>query len=206
MTDFEIFELISEIKNNTLFGGRKLPSLNYRKDVFSIAYESFLLDYKRWFPNDIIIDEYNFLRTPQLQVLFLYRIAHECYCLPEEDELRKDADTYGLIGRTVGQMEIFYSCKIGKGFKINHGVGSVIGARCRIGDNCMIHQNCTIGDKQGGRPKIGNNVIMYAGSMVLGDITIGDNTVIGANAVVMKSFPDNSILVGSPAINVLNLK
>ena len=202
MTDSDIFELICYFKENTLLGGRKLPPLNYRKDVLSAAYESFMSDYKRWFPDDVIIDEYKFLKTSQLQVMFLYRVAHECYCLPEEDELKKDADIYGLIGRSVGQMEIFYSSEIGRGLKINHGVGSVIGAKCKIGENCMIHQNCTIGAKLGGRPTIGNNVIMYAGSMVLGDITIGDNTIIGANAVVLRSFPENSILVGSPAKNI----
>ena len=108
-------------------------------------------------------------------------------------------DAYSLLARHIGQIEIFYSADIGKGFKINHGVGTVIGARCKIGDNCMIHQNCTIGDRKGGRPTIGNNVIIYAGAMILGDITIGDNTIIGANSVVTKSCPPNSILVGSPA-------
>lgn len=78
-------------------------------------------------------------------------------------------------------------------------MGTVIGARCSIGANCTIHQNCTLGDKNGGRPKIGNNVTIYAGSMILGDITIGDNCIIGANSVVMESCPANSILVGSPA-------
>ena len=108
-------------------------------------------------------------------------------------------DAYSLLVRHIGQIEIFYSADIGKGFKINHGVGTVIGARCKIGENCMIHQNCTIGDRKGGRPTIGNNVIIYAGAMILGDITIGDNTIIGANSVVTKSCPPNSILVESPA-------
>ena len=51
----------------------------------------------------------------------------------------------------------------------------------------MIYQNCTIGDRKGGRPTIGNNVIIYAGAMILGDISIGDNCIIGANSVVTKS-------------------
>lgn len=48
-------------------------------------------------------------------------------------------------------------------------------------------------------PTIGNNVIIYAGAMILGDISIGDNCIIGANSVVTKSCPPNSILVGTPA-------
>ncbi len=109
---------------------------------------------------------------------------------------------YALVGRETGQMEIFYSSTIGRGLRINHGVGSVIGARCVIGDNCTIHQNCTLGDKEGGRPRLGNNVVMYAGAMVLGNVSVGDNTIIGANSVVMNSFPANSILVGTPAKNI----
>lgn len=108
---------------------------------------------------------------------------------------------YSLLGRIIGQIEIYYSSEIGEGFKINHGVGTVIGARAHIGDNFTIHQNCTIGDKNGGRPTIGDNVTMYAGSLVLGSIHIGDNSIIGANALVISDFPSNSILIGTPAIN-----
>lgn len=108
-------------------------------------------------------------------------------------------DSFSLLARHIGQIEIFYSSDIGEGFKINHGVGTVIGARCKIGKNCMIHQNCTIGDRNGGRPAIGNNVVIYAGAMILGNVVIGDNCVIGANSVVTNSFPSNCVLVGSPA-------
>lgn len=104
-----------------------------------------------------------------------------------------------MLGREIGQIEIFYSSTIGKAFKINHGVGTVIGARCKIGDNCTIHQNCTLGDHNGGRPTLGNNVIIYAGAMILGDIHIGDNSIVGANSVVLDSFPENSIIAGTPA-------
>lgn len=51
-------------------------------------------------------------------------------------------------------------------------MGSVIGARAKIGSNFTIHQNCTIGDRKGGRPTIGDNVVMYAGLMVLGKISV----------------------------------
>lgn len=109
------------------------------------------------------------------------------------------ADEYSLLGRVLGQIEIFYSSFIDEGFKINHGVGSVIGARCKIGKNFTIHQNCTLGDKNGGRPTIEDNVIMYAGSMVLGNITIPKNSIIGANSVVLYEPQQSGILVGTPA-------
>lgn len=65
--------------------------------------------------------------------------------------------------------------------------------------SCLIHQNCTLGDKNGGRPSVGDNVTIYAGAMILGDISIGSNTIIGANSVVLDSCPPGSILIGSPA-------
>ena len=130
--------------------------------------------------------------------MLLYRISRALY-ISDLESGGGVKDAYSLLARHIGQIELFYSADIGKGFKINHGVGTVIGARCKIGENCMIHQNCTIGDRKGGRPTIGNNVIIYAGAMILGDISIGDNCIIGANSVVTKSCPPNSILVGAPA-------
>lgn len=78
----------------------------------------------------------------------------------------------------------------------------MIGARVKIGENCLLHQNITLGDKGGGRPTIGNNVTIYAGAKVLGNISIGDNSIIAANAVVIKSCPENSVLISLPAKNL----
>ena len=182
--------------------GGGLFSVSYDESLYSRVFGEFIYDYSRWYPNDPDIDERKVLLTPQLQVVLMYRLAHECFLLPEADKLKGDADLYALVGRSVGQMEIFYSAHIGRGLRINHGCGTVIGARCRIGDNCLIHQNCTLGDKDGGRPVLGDNVTLYAGSMVLGNVRLGDNTVVGANTVVISDFPANSILVGTPARNI----
>ncbi len=94
------------------------------------------------------------------------------------------------------------SCKIGKGTKFGYGgIGVVIHARAEIGKNCLIGQNTTIGGRSGlyEVPKIGNNVEICAGSRVLGPITIGNNAIIGANAVVIKDVPENAVVAGVPA-------
>lgn len=89
--------------------------------------------------------------------------------------------------------------KIGAGFFIQHGDGSIIAAKS-IGENCWINQGVTIGYTQIGKtPVIGDNVTINAGAKVFGDITVGDNVIIGANAVVTKNVPANCTVVGVPA-------
>ena len=94
------------------------------------------------------------------------------------------------------------SCTIGKGTKFAYGgIGIVIHARAIIGRNCMIGQNTTIGGKSGWYevPVIGDNVHISAGARILGPVRIGNNVIIGANAVVVKDVPDNCIVAGIPA-------
>ena len=91
------------------------------------------------------------------------------------------------------------SCTIGKGLFIQHGFST--GVEADIGDNCWINQQVTIGynDGSGQRPKLGNNVRICTGAKVFGGITIGDNSTIGANTVVVRDVPPNCVVVGLPA-------
>jgi|SRR5690554_705164 len=91
---------------------------------------------------------------------------------------------------------------IGKNTKFAYGgIGTVIHGRAEIGKDCLIGQGITIGGKSKSInvPRIGNNVYLSAGCRVLGDIHIGDNSIVGANAVVVKDVPPNSIVAGIPA-------
>jgi len=81
---------------------------------------------------------------------------------------------------------------------LGHGF-SIICVAKEIGENCSIFQQVTIEYTRKGCPTIGNNVSIYAGAKVLGNINIGDNAVIGANAVVVKDVPANAVVVGNPA-------
>ncbi len=89
--------------------------------------------------------------------------------------------------------------KIEGGLYIQHGFATMIAAKY-IGENCWINQQVTIGyNGQGDPPVIGNNVMITCGAKVLGDIVIGDNAVIGANAVVVKNVESGAIMGGIPA-------
>ncbi len=109
---------------------------------------------------------------------------------------------FSQLARFLTGIEIHPAARIGKGFFIDHGMGVVIGETAEIGVNVLIYQGVTLGGtgKQKGKrhPTIGNNVVIGAGTKVLGAINIGDNVKIGANSVVLHSVPENSIVVGVP--------
>lgn len=92
------------------------------------------------------------------------------------------------------------SKNIGAGLVIQHGHSMRLGAQS-VGKNLQIWHNVTVAkDRPGGkRPVIGDNVKIFTGAVVLGGITIGDNVVVGACSVVLKSVPDNCVVVGNPA-------
>ncbi|MGO4574247.1 serine O-acetyltransferase [Microvirga sp. 2TAF3] len=88
---------------------------------------------------------------------------------------------------------------IGPGLFIQHGFSTIIAAKS-IGSNCWINQQVTIGySNETDAPVIGNNVRITAGAKVIGNVTVGDNVIIGANAVVVKDVPANCTVVGIPA-------
>lgn len=106
------------------------------------------------------------------------------------------------IVRLFTGIEIHPGARIKGGLFIDHGMGVVIGETTEIGNECLLYQGVTLGGtgKEKGKrhPTLGNNVVVGAGAKVLGAIRIGDYVKIGANAVVLKSVPDNSIVVGVP--------
>ncbi len=106
------------------------------------------------------------------------------------------------MSRNMTGIEIHPGAKVGKGLFIDHGMGVVIGETSVIGDNVTLYQGVTLGGtgKEKGKrhPTLGNNVVVGTGAKVLGNITIGDDSSVGANAVVVKDVPPNSTVVGVP--------
>ena len=138
------------------------------------------------------------LLYPSFHAIIWHRVAHYFYGKKQY-----------FIARAISQLAAHYTdieihpgATIGKGLFIDHGRGVVIGETTIIGDNCTLYQCVTLGGtgKEHGKrhPTLGNNVMVCAGAKVLGSFTIGDNSKIGAGAVVLKEVPPNCTVVGVP--------
>jgi serine O-acetyltransferase len=106
------------------------------------------------------------------------------------------------LGRFFTGIEIHPGAKIGEGFFIDHGMGVVIGETSEIGDNVALYQGVTLGGtsllKKKRHPTLGNNVVVGAGSEIIGAITIGEGAKVGAGSVVITPVPPHATVVGVP--------
>lgn len=139
------------------------------------------------------------LLYPSIHALIAYRIAHYLY----KRKFYFIARVISQLARLFTGIEIHPGARIGDGLFIDHGMGVVIGETAEIGNDVVIYHGVTLGGtgKDTGKrhPTIGSNVVIGAGAKVLGPVYVGDNTKIGANAVVLKDVPCNSTAVGIPA-------
>jgi serine O-acetyltransferase len=133
-----------------------------------------------------------------LHAIWSHRLAHALY----KRKLYFLARVISQISRFFTGIEIHPGAKIGRRFFIDHGMGVVIGETCEIGDNVTVFQGVTLGGtgKEKGKrhPTIMDNALIATGAKVLGSITIGENSKIGAGSVVLKDVPHNSTVVGIP--------
>ncbi|MGL4619206.1 MAG: serine O-acetyltransferase EpsC [Chroococcidiopsis sp.] len=136
--------------------------------------------------------------SPGLQALFLHRGAYwlQIWRIPLLPRL------ISVFKRFLTGIEIHPGAKIGKGVLICHGLGVVIDETAIVGDGTVIYQDVTLGGtgKETGKrhPTLGKNVIVEPGAKILGNIKIGDNVRICAGSVVLQDVPDNSLVAGIP--------
>lgn len=133
-----------------------------------------------------------------LHAIWAHRLAHLCY----QKRLFTLARLISQISRFFTGIEIHPGAQIGERLFIDHGMGVVIGETCIIGDNVVIYQGVTLGGtgKEKGKrhPTIGNNVVIGSGAKVLGSFTVGHNSNIGSNSVVLREVPEYCTVVGNP--------
>lgn len=133
-----------------------------------------------------------------LHAIWAHRIAHFFF-----------KKNWFFIARVISQVSRFFTgieihpgAVIGRRFFIDHGMGVVIGETCEIGNNVTLYQGVTLGGtgKERGKrhPTLEDNVLVATGAKVLGSITVGANSKVGAGSVVLKNVPANSTVVGIP--------
>jgi serine O-acetyltransferase len=135
---------------------------------------------------------------PGFHALVLHRVSHRLWGLgvPLLPRLLSQ------FGRALTGVEIHPGARIGHGVFIDHGMGVVIGETAEIGDHCLLFQGVTLGGtgKEHGKrhPTLGENVVVGAGAKVLGAISVGANTRIGAGSVVLRDVEPDCTVVGIP--------
>lgn len=139
------------------------------------------------------------LLYPGLHAIWVHRVSHALW----SRGLRLLARATSQLARWLTGVEIHPGARIGRRFFIDHGMGVVVGETAEIGDDVMLYHGVTLGgrtrDAGKRHPTIGDRVAIGAGAKILGPITIGAGSIVGANAVVTKDAPADSILVGVPA-------
>jgi serine O-acetyltransferase len=135
---------------------------------------------------------------PGLHAVWMHRLAHAFW-----------RNGFNLIGRGISEfarwitgIEIHPGATIGPGFFIDHGMATVIGETAEIGADVTLYHNVTLGgvswEKVKRHPTLEDHVVVGAGAQILGPITIGAHSRIGANSVVVKDVPPDSVVVGIP--------
>lgn len=137
-----------------------------------------------------------------VHAIWSHRVAHAIWQRPH---LRGLARIVSQVSKTLTGIEIHPGATIGRRLFIDHGTGVVVGETAEIGDDVLMYQGVTLGgralSKTKRHPTIGNHVMLGAGAKILGPITIGNDSAVGANAVVVRDVPPRSVAVGVPAVS-----
>lgn len=137
-----------------------------------------------------------------LHAIWIHRLSHRMWLGGGPG--RAAARALSQFARFLTGIEIHPGASIGRRFFIDHGMGVVIGETAEVGDDCMLYHSVTLGGvalKQAKRhPTLGDRVTVGAGAKILGPVEVGADSAVGANAVVVKDAPADSIVVGIPAV------
>lgn len=144
------------------------------------------------------------LLYPGLHAVWAHRAAHRLWS--RNGALRPVARAISQLARTLTGVEIHPGATIGRRFFIDHGMGVVIGETATIGDDVVMYHQVTLGGRSRGRfkrhPTIEDGVLLGAGAKVIGPITVGARSQIGANALIVHDVPADSVVTGVVADTV----
>ncbi|WP_413389523.1 hypothetical protein [Prochlorococcus marinus] len=193
----EIFAILSkQLRNQFLLVSEDLPFLE-------VAFDQALIRCNRCFSrcrNKYYQDSDGVVFNPfhsGQYTIFLYWLARSLY---EEygDSARSLCDRVYFLNRVLNSVDLYYEVKMPEFFFLEHPLGSVLG-RATYGDGFAFSQQCNVGGNHNLYPRLGSNVILFTGSKILGNCSIGSNVLISANTLVMDiDIPDFSLVFGRP--------
>jgi serine O-acetyltransferase len=200
----EILRLWLKFILREMFGGISSEGMERALAAAEESSALILSDFLRAYPMERWKDKASFERTLQtdapFQATLLYRMSHVLFLNDPTDDM---LDLLSYIMRSRTGIEVYYSSLIGKGFRILHGSGLVLGPRHRIGKNFTVYQNVTLGQRRQHCPEefleIGDNCIFFAGARILGKLKIGNDVKVAANAVLLCDAEDGTTYGGVPA-------
>ncbi|MFK7000568.1 hypothetical protein V3468_05410 [Flavobacterium oreochromis] len=173
-----------------VFQSRPIPH-----EILEKAFKKTILDINYHFPDLTENEIKSRIQTNNNELaVFLFRIGSEIH-LNKMEELK--FQIHWLL-KELCSCEVYFNNEIDLGFYIVHGEGTIIGSRNKIGKGFKIHQGCTVGHKKNGEGKgnkIGNDVVMYANSSIIGELEIGNNVIIGAHVMIVKNVLDDKIII-----------
>lgn len=166
----------------------------------------------RSLPNTRFFTGVEAVLSPYMSVqwmIFLYRLAHQIY-IDNKEATPKEADQIYYLNKIMHSNDWLYAIDLPPHFMCEHPLGSVLG-RAEYGDYLFIYQGTTVGGNRTrgvlSYPVLGNNVILYANSTILGDTHIGNNVVISAGTfIINEEIPDNCIVFGKSPNLTIKLK
>lgn len=135
--------------------------------------------------------------------VFLYFLANTAYKI---DQSGINAEKIYYLNKVLNTVDIFYEVDMPDVFFVEHPLGSIMG-RANYSNRFFFYQGCTVGGSNGHYPKLGENVLMYSNSKILGNSTIGNNVVLSANAYVIDAdIPENCIVFGQSPNHIIRKK
>ena len=142
-------------------------------------------------------NEVNFLNFCELMTFYV--MTRNIFYARVAFHHRYYAKFLGMFASPLPLLDISSTAEIGGGLIVQHGYGTIIAPR-KIGKNCWVNQGVTIGyTNDNDCPTLGDNITVYAGAKILGNVRVGNNVIVAANAVVVKNVEDNCIVGGIPA-------
>lgn len=191
-TSYELLKLLKH-QLDQMWGG--LVNIGGDAEFVEIALQKTLkclsVNRSPYTKNDSGETQFHLENTVQYSI-FLYYLANIFY---KHGEIKKASFIY-YLNKTLNCVELFYAIDLPEHFYMEHPLGSVMG-RAQYGDYFLFYQGCTVGGNRSTYPTIGNHIIMYSNSKILGDCHIGNNVIIGANAYIKDmDIPDNSLVFG----------